>query len=248
MRKGLGLFAVVSLGMLVVVAVPRITEALASAQIFRVVDVSVEGARYLTQAELIEAAQLPAGASVWDDLEPLPLRLSSHPMVGQVRVRRRLPGRLIFQVQEREPVALLPTPTLTPIDEEGRPLPISPAGRRMDLPLVQPRRDDPITGPELTPAQLHGLTSELARLGEFDPAVLASVSEVALDSWGDILLHFSEPRVTLRYRAPLIPVRLNEGLRVLTDALERQPDRKLVSVDLRFADQVVVKFSDSPER
>ena len=248
MRRGMGLFVTISLGMLVVLEAPRVGRALSQAEMFRVVDVSVEGAQHLTRDEVLAAAAIPSRASIWDDMEPLAIRLRSHPLIREVRIRRRLPGRLVLEVREREPVALLPSPTLTPVDREAHLLPISPVGRRMDLPLLQPRRDAGAEGTELTPVQLRELTSELSRLGELDPAVLASVSEIALDSWGDILVHLGQPRVTLRYRAPLVPARLSDGLRVLTDALEREPDRMLVSVDLRFADQVVVRFSDSQRR
>ncbi len=248
MRRGIGLFVAISLGMLVVLEAPTVTRAVSRAEVFHVGDVSVEGALYLTPEEVLTATAIPMGISVWDDLQPLAARLKSHPLVREARVRRRFPNGLILEVQEREPIALLPNPMLTPVDSEARLLPISPAGLRMDLPLVQPRRDPAAHGAELTPAQLRELTAELARLQALDPPLLASVSEVALDSWGDILLHLSQPRVTLRYRAPLIPARLNDGFRVLTDALEREPDRTLVSVDLRFADQVVVRFSDSLRR
>lgn len=248
MRRGIGLFVTISLGMLIVLELPPVVHALSQAEIFRVVDVSVEGAQHLTRDEVLTAAAIPARMSIWDEMEPLAVRLRSHPLIREVRIRRRLPRRLVLQVWEREPVALLPRPTLTPVDREAHLLPISPVGRRMDLPLLQPRRDDGAEGTELTPVQLRELTSELSRLGELDPAVLALVSEVALDSWGDILVHLGQPRVTLRYRAPLVPARLSDGLRVLTDALEREPDRTLVSVDLRFADQVVVRFFDSQGR
>ncbi len=247
MRRGIGLFVTVSLGMLIVLEVPPVIRALSRAEIFRVVDVSVEGAQHLTQDEVLTAAAIPARMSIWDDMEPLAVRLRSHPLIREVRIRRQLPRRLVLEVWEREPVALLPRPTLMPVDREAHLLPISPVGRRMDLPLLQPRRDDG-EGTELTPVQLRELTSELSRLRELDPAVFALVSEVALDSWGDILVHLGQPRVTLRYRAPLVPARLSDGLLVLTDALEREPDRTLVSVDLRFADQVVVRFFDSQGR
>lgn len=246
MRKGLGLFLTISLGMVFVLEAPRLGRALSQIEVFRVAEVAVEGAEYLTPDEILAAAAIPVGASVWDDLEPLAARLREHPLVREAKIRRRLPGKLVVEVDEREPVALVPNPTLTPVDREARFLPLSAAGRRLDLPLLQPRFEADGDTRELTPAQLGQLTSELSRLAELDPALHASVSEVGLDSWGHVLLHFDQPRVTLRYRAPLVPGRLNEGLRVLTDALEREPDKRLVSVDLRFADQVVVRFLDTP--
>ena len=117
MRRGIGLFVTISLGMLIVLEAPRVVRALSQAQIFRVVDVSVEGAQHLTRDEVLAAAAIPARASIWDDMEPLAVRLRSHPLIREVRIRRRLPGRLVLEVWEREPVALLlPSPTLMPVD------------------------------------------------------------------------------------------------------------------------------------
>ncbi len=248
MRRGVGLFVTISLGMLIVLEAPRVAEAVARADVFRLIDVSVEGANFMTRDELLTTAALPMGGSIWESLDPAAARLGAHPLIREARLRRRLPGTLVVEVREREPVAFLPAPVLTPVDSDARLLPISPAERRLDLPILQPRVDGQGKGTELTPGQLRKLSKELVHLGELDPALLASVSEIALDSWGDVLLHLDQPRSALRYRAPLIPARLNDGLRVLEDALDREPGRELVSVDLRFPDQVVVRFADSRSR
>lgn len=244
MRKGVGLFAAITLGMVVILEAPRVAHAVSESKVFRVVDVSVEGTRYLTPDEVVAATAIPPDASVWDDTEPMVERLRANPMVADARIRRRLPGELVLEVTEREPVGLLPAPVLTPVDREGRVLPLDPAGRRMDLPLVQPRRDPAGDGAELTPAQIRELTSDLARLDTIDPTVLSSVSEVALDAWGGVILYLGDPRVAVRYWPPLLPGTLNDALLVLSDALERYPDRTPASVDLRFADQVVVRYDD----
>jgi cell division septal protein FtsQ len=241
MRKGTGFFLVITLGMVVTLGAPRAKSAFANARLFEVSEVSVEGARYMTEAEVVEAAAIPPGASVWDDLAALESRLEAHPLVEDAVIHRRLPDRLTMEIQEREPVGLLPSPVLAPVDREGHVLPIDPLGRRMDLPLLQPKS---ASGEEdLAPEQVAMLAGELDRLETLDPAVLASVSEVAFDPWGGVLLHLSEPRVTLRYWAPLSPASLNDALVVLADAIERHPDRPLLSVDLRFADQVVVRYA-----
>jgi cell division protein FtsQ len=241
MRKGTGFFVVITLGMVIALGAPRVKSAFANARLFEVSEVSVEGATYLTEAEVVEAAAIPPGSSVWDDLAALESRLEAHPLVKDAVVRRRLPDRLDMEILEREPVGLIPTPVLTPVDREGHVLPIDPLGRRMDLPLLQPKIAS--GGEDLAPEQVTALAAELDRLETLDPAVLASVSEVAFDPWGGVLLHLSEPQVTLRYWPPLSPAALNDALVVLTDAIERHPGRPLLSVDLRFADQVVVRYA-----
>jgi len=221
---------------------PSIRGLLSRVEAFAVREVQVEGTRYLNAAEVRSAAAIPADANLWDDLTDAETRLRAHPAIAGVRIVRRVPGRLVVQVTEREPVALLPNPTLVPLDGEGLFLPIDPAMHRLDLPLVHPRRDPAGKGPLLTATQLRSLVAELTAIEELDPALSATVSDVALDLWGDVMVRL-ESGVMLTYRAPLTARRLQEGLLVLADARERHPDQTLVAIDLRFADQVVVRLS-----
>lgn len=243
MRRGTGLLVLVSATAVAAAGVTHLPDALAETELFRVSQVWVEGNRYLTEAEVLETAALPPDASIWSDLEPPASRLRAHALVEEVRIRRRPPGTLRVEIVEREPVALLPAPTLTPVDREGRTLPLAPERHPLDLPLVQPAAED--GSRPLTSAEVRLLARELERLGELDPLVLASVSEAALGAWGDVHLRLGDPRVTLRYHPPLGAARLREGIVVLADALERDPERRPEAVDLRFADQVVVAFTFS---
>ena len=47
-----------------------------------------------------------------------------------------------------------------------------------------------------------------------------------------------------RFRPPLSHRRLRDGLTVLEDAVLRQPDRRAAVLDLRFEDQIVVRYED----
>lgn len=242
MRKGFAFLLAVAVALGTALLATRVPDALAHVDAFKVKEVTMEGGRYLSYEEALQTLAIPEGTSVWDDLEPFTLRLREHPVVHDARVRRRLPSTLVLEVTERVPVALIPTPTLTPVDLEGRLLPIDPALHRMDLPLLQPLREPTSDGTHLTPAQVRMLAAELHRVGTMDPDLLASVSDVAVNAWGDVLVRLGDPRLTLFYRAPLTPKRLREGLLVLADAMERYPERRPSGVDLRFEDQVVVRF------
>ncbi len=223
-------------------------DALSRLEFFAVDRVQLEGLRYLEEPEALAFIPLPDDFSVWDDLEAVGARLSLHPLVAEVRARRRLPSTLVLEVAERRPVALLSGATLTPIDREGHPLPIDPSRHRLDLPLMH-LTGDVGSAPESTEAggsrverTRRLLAGQVARLEELEPAMSASLSEITLDEWGDVILHLGSPRVRLHYSPPLTPERLREGIVILTDALERDRERAPIAVDLRFADQVVVRY------
>lgn len=216
-------------------------ETLASMELFRVDRIQLQGARYLELDEAVARAGIPEGLSVWDDLDVLSERLATHPLVMEARVGRRLPSTLVLRVREREPVALVPTPGLVPVDAEGRFLPIDPVQHALDLPLLRPTLE--LEGRVLSSGELRTLVGEVARIAELEPVLAASISEASLDAWGDAVVHLVEPRTALQYRPPLTPDRLEEAYRVLADAMQRRPDEIPAVIDLRFADQVVVRYS-----
>ena len=120
----------VALGITVVAVVAwgltRVPPLLAGMETFRVSETQVEGRRYLTQAQVVEIAGIPADASVWDDFDDWEDRLREHPVILEASVDRVLPGTLIVRIREREAVALVAMPTLEPVDREGRRLPRRP--------------------------------------------------------------------------------------------------------------------------
>lgn len=242
MYRAFGFFVALAVVYGVVVGLGRVPEALAHVELFRVSDFRVEGNRYLPDGEAVAASGIPMTANVWDDLEPYATKLRRHPLVHEAKVKRRLPGTLVLQVSERRPVALLPTPALVPVDAQGQVLPIDPALHRLDLPLIQPFPPGR-TQAGLTPAQIRSLAAEMGRLTETEPAFMTRISEVAYDSRGDIVVRLADLDVELHFTAPLAPRRLLEGLAALTDAAGRRPDVTVEAIDLRYADQVVVRFS-----
>ena len=219
----------------------RVVETVSALGTFRVTDVEISGLELVERGEVLALMELTAETSVWGDLEAWEDRLAGHPLLEDARVRRRIPGTLVVDVVERRPVALAPTPTLEPVDRKGVLLPLDPAERRMDLPILGVR-ELPAPGARLLPTRVRVLAGAAAGLLEADTSFQRMVSEVA---WGDdratLVARWSEPPVDFLL-APGTPAsRLREGLTVLADALGREPEPPPAVIDLRYADQVVVR-------
>src|SRR5690349_13565881 len=94
---------------------------------FRVRRVEFVGMRHLERDRALAALHLGAGANVFDDLEPLERQLFAVPGVKAVTIGRRLPGTLVVELIEWQPVALATNPgnegRLGLMDETGRILP-----------------------------------------------------------------------------------------------------------------------------
>jgi len=86
------------------------------------------------------------------------------------------------------------------------------------------------------------LAAEALQLSQLDPELGARISELWLEEDGSFGMVLVEPRVEIRFRAPLtIPV-LDRGLWTLQDALDQAEEAVPMHLDLRFADRVFLRF------
>ncbi|MGE0159065.1 MAG: cell division protein FtsQ/DivIB [Gemmatimonadales bacterium] len=226
---------------------PRVPEALVDLEIFRIDHVDVRGNRYLQEEEVVALLALAPETSVWSDKDVWHDRVAAHPLVKSVRVGRRLPGGLQITVTERTPIALGPTPTLEPMDAEGRRLPLDPAAFRLDLPVIHTDRRPP-RGSRHFPSEVRKLAAEVEHLMATDTSFLQLVSSVSWTPSGALSVHWSDPNVEFLLPSHASPARLREGLTALADAASKARTGMPSAIDLRFADQVVVRRPVSTHR
>jgi cell division protein FtsQ len=214
---------------------------------FRVERVEVSGVHLLAPHEVLAAAQIRADQNVWDDPRPWLSALAAHPMIRDARVERALPRTLRLRIEERRPVGFVLAGALRPAAADGSVLPVDPARAPVDLPLVRTGRVSAADA-RVTDEDALFLLAEAGHLGELDPGLLARVSEMRRTPAGDVLLTLGTPAIEL-----LLPPRSGlDRLRQLRAVLEHVetraagfPPSRPVRVDLRFADQVVVRLPSS---
>lgn len=196
---------------------------------FRVRRVEVVGVRFVQPREILDRLNVDTTASVWDDPDPLRDRVATHPLVREVEIDRRLPGTLVVRLVEHAPVALVATPSgFRPYDERGVPLPIDPAGKDVNVPILA-RAD----------------TALLRLLGEARlraPALYARVSELRREgragTGGELYIVLDS--LPVRAMADITLQRLADIELVEQDLARRRV--RAVELDLRFRDQVIARL------
>ena len=226
----------------VVIWGPRALDAMAALETFRLStsEIEVTGVQYITRGSVIEQMDLGQFASVWGDRETWAERLSTHPLILEAHVRRRLPNGLRVTVVERRPVALAPTPTLEPVDAEGFRLPIDPTVHRMDLPIITSERY-PEAEAAVFPAEVRNLAVELEALTLADGKFVQNVSSIERAADGSLRLHLIKPPVEFLIPEGTPVVRLREAQAALRHAMSQNPGHVPAVIDLRFSGQVVVR-------
>jgi cell division protein FtsQ len=206
-----------------------------------VTDVEVRGARGLGQAAIRAAAAIEPGDNIFTiDVDAVIDRVEALPGVRSARVIRHLPRRVVVQVEEREPFALVNPVTggrLLWVDVEGHlvaaerrpgapPLPILSGVGGIARAADQPPADDLRTG--------LALLRTVQRVGG---RVADRVSEIDLaPSEGPVLYLVDGTAVRMGTAAWDERLARLEG--VLTDLDSR--GERVAGVDLRFRDLVVL--------
>ena len=87
---------------------------------FRVREVEVEGGRKIPKETLLSLAVIDGMPNLFSvKLKEVIKRLESHPWIEQVRVRKVFPNKILIQIEERKPMAIIQLEELYYIDTQG---------------------------------------------------------------------------------------------------------------------------------
>ena len=213
---------------------------------FSVERVEISGTRLLAPHQVLEAAHIPVGENVWDDLGRLESAIRTHPAIASVAVSRDLPHTLRIRVEEKRAIAYVEMAALAPITAAGELLPVDPARARLDLPVIRGAWS------KVPPALRRGLLAETERISQADPALLAHVSEIRGQNGRLEVLVLSHPLAEILLPVGADLTRLAQLRAVLADLERRMPSTDATGaataparVDLRFQEQIVVRLPSS---
>jgi cell division protein FtsQ len=204
---------------------------------FSVREIQVRGAEKFGGNEIITMAGLKHGMNMWR-IEPATIekKVAKHPWVRRVLVRREFPRRVVIEIEERTPKAIVAMGKLYYIDSDGVAFKEVGAGESVQFPLLTGLRPD--------------------ELGSRDPAVRRKIQDavrlsdlMAKDSHTISEVHFeAADRVTLYTTA--YPLALHMGWGDWEDKVRRVDrvlklwkghEERLVTLDASFGDQVVAR-------
>ncbi|MBI4408114.1 MAG: FtsQ-type POTRA domain-containing protein [Gemmatimonadetes bacterium] len=243
MLKDPRLWGVVVLVMVAVAALHQAPRLLRGFDAFHVTRVEVVGTRYLAPHDALGVSGITRHSSTFDDPQRWLRALRRHPLVQDARIRRRLPGTLVLEITEVQPVALIRTPELQPVDGQARALPIDPIESDLDLPLL-PGVSDVGEDRRLTSRRHRELIAALERIRSFEPGVAAELSELEPLAGGGLRLRLRTP-AHAEVLLPPQPEALGlQQLRLALADLSARNERAAVRrIDVRFHDQVVVSLA-----
>lgn len=194
---------------------------------FAVRDVEVVGASLLSPAEAMQLSGILPGENLLRlDADAIRRRLEEDPRIGAAKVRRVAPDRVVLEVDERIPVALLSyadgflfvdgSGRLIAADRRSRPgLPVV-TGVALDrVGLHLPPPEDLVIGADVAARLPLGLRSDVAEINVTDP------DDVVMLMLNGLVVFLGEP------------VDLDRKLLIVESLLPRVQQERAVAVDVR---------------
>ena len=205
---------------------------------FSVREIQVRGTTKLSGDEVIAMAGLRRGMSLWSiDLATIEKKIGRHPWVRRVFTRREFPRRVIIDVEERTPKAIVALRKLYYVDSDGVVFKEIAPGEDIKFPLLTGLRPEQLSPPD--PATRKRIKDAI-RLSEMMVQRSHSLSEI----------HFAKPDKLVVYTTAY-PIALHMGWGNWSEKLDRMErllalwkgnEERLASLDMSFRDQVVARL------
>ena len=234
-------------------ALSRWTE---NSPVFNLDAIVVEGNRIADKEDIIRVSGLEMGRNIWSaDLEETGRRLMLDTRFDRVALSRRLPGTVVVQVKELQPIAIVQLDRLYGVSERAELIPLSPGNGLPDLPVIT--IDASGFRPESGAAESRDLHFETLReamlvdpemgralylmrvLRAMSPGMYDELSEIHVSRPNDPIAYMVEGGLAIRFGTGHYPRKI-EMLRRTVERLEADAIRTRL-IDLRFKDQVIVR-------
>jgi cell division protein FtsQ len=208
-------------------------------------NVVVLGNRVIDTNEILQLAHITEGSRLYDlDLLEIQRDVVSHYFLKAAVVERDPPSTVRITVTERTPVAMINTGEVRFLDGDGVVLPHAVSGELFDLPFISGIPQDARTevGSTLTHPDIREALEILVAAPVVSPELSHLLSEIHLRSGGDVILYAAEGAVPILFGRGDAPKKLLLLDTFWKNAVLKQGSASVQYIDIRFTDQVVVKW------
>lgn len=221
----------------------------------RIADVTVSGNLILEEKDVLDLAKIDRTQRLYDvDLLAARERVMKNAFVKSVSVNREAPNRIAITVKERVPIAAVVLNRMEYLDAEGVVLPAARSENIFDLPVLTGtfQASEFAPGKRIERSEVLDALEILASAQAIGDELYRRISEVHVDTGRDMILYTAEAGV------PVVVSRVDPMVQLVKfdgfwkEIMLHHGAAELAYVDLRFEDQVVVRWlrakEDQPAR
>ncbi|MDI6766573.1 MAG: FtsQ-type POTRA domain-containing protein [Bacteroidota bacterium] len=213
--------------------------------------VVLEGVHILPEAQIHALANIPTN-SILDtvDVYQIRNRMLQQPFIKSVKVNRQYPDAVSIKIVEREPIATVNAGQFRYIDEDKVLLPYSETAIKLDLPIIS--GIDGINGAKLgIPISNEEISEAIEMLQvalELDSSMFRFISEVNMNGGQDIIITSTDWGIPIIVGRGEIRRKLLMFQTFWSNFVKSENAERLRYIDLRFSDQVVVRWQSDEQQ
>jgi cell division protein FtsQ len=204
---------------------------------FSVSEIQVRGGEKFGGNEIVALAGLKHGMNIWH-IEPATIegKVAKHPWVRRVLVRREFPRRIVIEIEERIPKAIIAMGKLYYMDSDGVVFKEVGAGESVEFPLLTGLRPDEFRSRDPV---LRRRIQDAVRLGDLMAKDSRTISEIHFEATDRVILYTTAYPLAVHMGWGDWEDKVRRVDRVLK--LWKGHEERLVSLDASFSDQVVAR-------
>ncbi len=209
---------------------------------FRVERIVVSGENRLSEIEVLNLARIDKGSNILEiDLRRVSDRIEQHPWVQKAFVKRELPQRIIIDVMERVPVAMINLDRLYLVDKKGVIFKEVGPEDTFDVPVLTGLESEYLASNKSISRNLieKALTiiDELNKKGTLG---VDQISEINMDPYAGLTIFTLEGGTQVKLGFDGYEQKLNHLKKVVSDLQERF--EKAEYINLNYGEKVYVKL------
>lgn len=234
---------------LIIVAVVLVIGANAWKSSLTVKQITVDGNRIVGTNEILQLTEIPRGTLLYRaDLMAIQRRVMGHYYVKDALIERNLPSTIHITVTERIPIAMIDCGETLYLDEDGFILPRTISRKLFDLPVISgmPEHAPMKLGAIVTQPDLREALLLLGVMKEVNRPMYHNISEVHVRNGGDIVLYSAEGGVPIIFGRGDVSNKLVNLEAFWNEVVRVRGLQNLKYIDLRYEDQIVVRWEPEP--
>ena len=211
--------------------------------------ITVVGANILPIKDILALARIqPKTAMSGIDLYEVRKRLLQQPFIKVAAVNRVYPGTISIRIEERQPIGLLSGGQIRYVDAEGVVLPYVNSAVTVDLPAISgiDGIQDAEIGKVCQQKDLAEAIGILRTAQAVDSTVYHFISEVDMQDGRDVILYSADVVIQIYLGRGDVAKKLVTLQSFWATFAKTADIEKVKSIDLRYEDQVVVKWNQMP--
>ena len=210
--------------------------------------VAIEGNRIVPTRDIVAMTDVKTGTKLGVvELTEIRERVLRNAFIKEATVRRDLPGTIVVSVVERTPVAFINTGELVSCDAEGVVMPHIVSSEIVDLPVISGLRESGhfLAGSTVRNADVREALMVLRTAAEIDSSVFQLISEIRPLTNGELIFYTTDSGVPVMIGRGRIAEKIALFSSFWKEVVRSGSAGRFESIDIRFQDQVVVRWADN---